>query len=87
MRSRFSAFALGDASYLHATWDPGTRPRRVAVDPDLRWTHLEVLERTGGGLLDSTGTVGFRAHHAGGVVAELSRFRRVAGRWAYVGPV
>nr|WP_246085623.1 YchJ family metal-binding protein [Pseudonocardia hydrocarbonoxydans] len=86
MRSRYSAFVVGDAAYLHATWDPDTRPRRVTVDPGTRWTRLEVLDRTGGGLFESAGTVGFRAHHDGGVVAEDSRFRRVAGRWVYVGP-
>ncbi|MHA6782751.1 YchJ family protein [Pseudonocardia saturnea] len=86
MRSRFSAFAVGDAAYLRVTWDPTTRPRRVGLDPATRWTHLEVLAHTGGGLLESTGTVEFRAHHDGGVVAELSRFRRVDGRWVYVGP-
>ncbi|WP_240157258.1 YchJ family protein [Pseudonocardia broussonetiae] len=86
MRSRFSAFAVGDAAYLRETWDPATRPRRVDVDPATRWTHLEVLDRTGGGLLESTGTVRFRAHHDGGVVAEDSRFRRAGGRWLYVGP-
>ncbi|HEX8496958.1 MAG TPA: YchJ family metal-binding protein, partial [Actinomycetales bacterium] len=26
MRSRFSAFAVGDAAYLGATWHPSTRP-------------------------------------------------------------
>lgn len=87
MRSRFSAFAVGDAAYLRATWDPATRPRRVGLDPATRWTRLEVLGHTGGGLLESSGTVEFRAHHDGGVVAEDSRFRRVGGRWVYVGPV
>lgn len=86
MRSRFSAFAVGDAAYLRETWDPATRPRRVDVDPATRWTRLEVLDRSGGGLLESTGTVRFRAHHDAGVVAEDSRFRRTGGRWLYVGP-
>ncbi len=44
-----------------------------------------VLGRTGGGLLEARGTVEFRAHHDGGVVAENSRFRRVDGCWVYVG--
>ncbi len=47
---------------------------------------MEILDRRGGGLLESTGTVEFRAHHAGGVVAEHSRFRREGSRWFYVGP-
>lgn len=86
MRSRYSAFAVGDADYLHATWDPRTRPRRVELDPGDRWVRLEVLGGTGGGLFDSTGTVTFRAHLRGGVVAEDSTFRREDGRWLYVGP-
>ena len=87
MRSRYSAFAVGDAAYLHDTWHPDTRPSRVQLDPGDRWTGLEVLGRTGGGLFDTDGTVAFRAHHSGGVVAEDSAFRRVDGRWLYIGPV
>lgn len=86
MRSRYSAFALRDTAYLRATWDPATRPRRVDADPALRWTGLEVLGRTGGGLLDGEGTVAFRAYHERGAIEERSRFRREAGRWLYVGP-
>ena len=86
MRSRYSAFAVGDAGYLHVTWDPRTRPARVELDTEDRWTMLEVLGVTGGGLFDSTGTVRFRAHHRGEVVAEDSAFRREGGRWLYVGP-
>jgi SEC-C motif-containing protein len=88
MRSRYSAFAVGDPAYVLATWDPATRPRTVELDPDVRWTGLEVLAATGGGLLDAEGTVTFRAHaRAGGVEhvqAEHSRFRREGGRWLYV---
>ena len=83
MRSRYSAFAVGDAAYLRATWHPATRPRRVEATG--RWLRLEVLEATGG-LLDTEGRVRFRAHEAGGVVEEDSRFVREGGRWVYVGP-
>lgn len=84
MRSRYSAFAVGDRAYLLATWHPTTRPRRLRLD-DTRWLRLEVLDRSGG-LLDVEGTVRFRAHHSGGVVEEDSRFVRDGGRWLYVGP-
>jgi SEC-C motif-containing protein len=88
MRSRYSAFAVGDAGYLRDTWHPATRPRSVDLDPAVRWTGLEVGATTGGGLFDTEGTVSFRAHsRAGGqehVQAEHSRFRRVDGRWVYV---
>jgi len=91
MRSRYSAFAVGDAGYLLRTWHPSARPRTVSLDPELRWTRLAVLETRDGGLFDATGTVQFRAIyvHDGqrGVLAETSRFVRLDGQWTYLGPV
>ncbi|MDG4800726.1 YchJ family protein [Micromonospora sp. WMMD980] len=88
MRSRFSAFVLGDADYLRHSWHSRTRPARLALDPGTRWTRLEVLGTGQGGLFDSTGTVRFRAHYReggrSGVLAELSRFAREDGRWVYL---
>ena len=68
MRSRYSAFALGDARYLLDTWHPSTRPTALDLDPDVRWTGLDVLTTRGGLLLDAEGTVEFAAHYviAGG---------------------
>lgn len=86
MRSRYSAFAVGDAAYLLASWHPSTRPRRLRLDPAERWLRLEVLGRAGGGLFDTEGTVEFRAHAASGTLHEHSRFLRGDG-WQYVGPV
>ena len=90
MRSRYAAFAVGDAAYLLQTWHPSTRPRGLRLDPQDRWTRLEVLGGIAGGLLDQTGTVEFRAHYAqgghAGVVGENSGFVRADGRWSYVGP-
>ena len=34
MRSRYSAFAVGDAGYLLRTWHPSRRPADLALDPD-----------------------------------------------------
>jgi SEC-C motif-containing protein len=87
MRSRYAAYVVEDAGHLRDTWHPDTRPRRLDLDPGDRWTGLEVLGHTGGGLFDSAGSVAFRAHHRDGVVAEDSAFRRENGRWLYVGPV
>jgi SEC-C motif-containing protein len=88
MRSRYSAFAVGDADHLLATWHPSTRPRRLRLDPAVRWTGLEVLATTGGSLLAAEGTVEFRAHHlvdgVAGAQHERSRFRREDGRWFYL---
>ena len=88
MRSRYSAFAMGDADHLLRSWHSRTRPARLPLDPGIRWTRLEVLETDRGGLFDAEGTVRFRAHYreAGrpGTVAEHSRFVREDGRWVYL---
>lgn len=90
MRSRFSAFAVGDESYLLRSWDPSTRPDRVRFVPGQRWVGLEVLASSGGPL-DREGTVEFVAHHerngVPGRLHEVSRFVRHAGRWVYLGPL
>ncbi|MFG1654806.1 YchJ family protein [Micromonospora sp. NPDC049275] len=88
MRSRFSAFALGDADYLLRSWHSSTRPARLELTPGQRWTRLEIAETERGGLLDATGTVTFHAHYreAGrpGALTERSRFIREDGRWVYL---
>jgi SEC-C motif domain protein len=88
MRSRYSAFAVGDPAYLQATWHPDTRPRRLDVDPGVRWTGLDVLGTTRGALFDQDGVVEFRAHYVAaagpGAQHERSRFARRDGRWFYV---
>ena len=50
MRSRYSAFAVGDAGYLLRTWHPSRRPRTLSLDPALLWTGLAVLQTRDGGL-------------------------------------
>jgi SEC-C motif-containing protein len=91
MRSRYSAFAVGDAGYLLRTWHPSGRPPDLDLDPDLRWTRLAVLETQAGGIFDSAGTVRFRAvyEHGGqrGVLTENSGFVRENGLWTYLGIV
>jgi SEC-C motif-containing protein len=44
MRSRYSAYTLGDEAYLRATWHPSTLPAGQVVDPNerLQWLGLEV---------------------------------------------
>jgi SEC-C motif domain protein len=88
MRSRYSAFAVGDPAYLLATWHPTTRPRTLDLDDDARWVGLDVLATSGGTMLTTEGTVEFRAHSVRGGRAgaqhENSRFLREGGRWYYV---
>ena len=88
MRSRYSAFAVGDPAYLLATWHPGARPRELELDPGVRWTGLDVLATDGGGLLATEGTVEFRASWRDGAQRgeqhEVSRFVREDGAWRYL---
>jgi SEC-C motif domain protein len=88
MRSRYSAFACGDADYLFRTWHPRTRPAEVTVAADVVWTRLEVTDTVAGDVSDDTGEVEFTAHFeaAGrpGIMRERSRFERRAGRWCYL---
>lgn len=88
MRSRYTAFAVGDTAYLLRSWHSSTRPRRLDLDPALRWTGLEIVDVERGGLFDSAGVVEFRAHHRDvgrpGTQTERSRFVREDGRWVYL---
>ncbi|KMO78399.1 YchJ family protein [Mycolicibacterium chlorophenolicum] len=92
MRSRYTAFALGDADYLWRTWHPRTRPEPVTIDPAVVWTGLEIIEAAGD-------EVEFRASYREGrrralargaedqrtgTLHERSRFAVRARRWFYV---
>lgn len=88
MRSRYSAFAVGDGGYLLRTWHSSTRPADLELDGSIRWTGLDILAATGGTAFHSEGTVEFVAHYRIGGEAgeqrENSRFEREAGLWVYV---
>lgn len=91
MRSRYSAYVLGDAAYLLASWHPDTRPDRLALDdaPGQRtqWLGLEVQQHRVTGA-DSAEVVFVARYRIGGGSAvrlvEHSRFVRVDGRWLYL---
>lgn len=88
MRSRFSAFAVGDAGYLLATWHPTTCPSTLELDADRRWYRLDVLATHEGGPFDTTGVVEFAAYYrspdGAGRQHERSRFSRVGRTWFYL---
>ena len=84
MRSRFTAYALGDVDHVFRTWHPATRPDDLAELPRLEWLGLEVLAVLDGGPADDDGLVEVRARHGGGELHERRRFVGRAGRWVYV---
>jgi SEC-C motif-containing protein len=86
MRSRYSAFVLGEHDYLLQTWHPSTRPESLEPpEPGLRWLGLEVRAHATDG---ERGQVEFVARSKLGGRAnrlhETSRFVREDGRWFYV---
>lgn len=87
MRSRYSAFVVGDEGHLYRTWHPRTRPHDVDLD-DTEWLGLRVLAIRGGGSADEEGTVAFAARWVldgrRGTLRETSHFVRRAGRWLYL---
>ncbi len=87
MRSRYTAYAVGDVDYLWQTWHPRTRPESLTASGE-QWTGLEILETTAGGQGDEVGEVEFRAHYhrnrRSGTLHERSHFAVRARRWFYV---
>ena len=88
MRSRYSAFAVGEASYLLKTWHPSTRPDELELDPSVRWYRLDVQATDAGTPFDTAGTVEFEAFRKGpggaGSQHEVSRFVREDADWLYL---
>ncbi|WP_436700852.1 YchJ family protein [Nocardioides sp. BYT-33-1] len=88
MRSRYSAFVKGLASYLLHTWHPATRPPSLQLDDRITWTGLEVLAAQDGGAGDRRGMVEFVARYSRdgepGSLHEISRFRQQGDTWLYV---
>ncbi|MEE4023093.1 YchJ family metal-binding protein [Gordonia sp. PKS22-38] len=88
MRSRFTAFAMGDRDYILDSWHPRTRPRQLVLDDDTAWYRLDVESTSGGTPFDTTGEVIFTAHYRtpGGreAMRQHSRFEKRDGRWVYV---
>lgn len=86
MRSRYSAFVIGDLPYLLATWHASTRPAQLSLEPGARWLGLELRRHalTGPDAAEVEFVARFRV--AGRAVRqhECSRFVREAGRWFYV---
>ncbi|QBQ96947.1 YchJ family protein [Paraburkholderia pallida] len=91
MRSRYTAYVLGEADYLRATWAAETCPADLDADPDApgapRWLGLAIKRHEA---IDAThALVEFVARYKSGGRAyrlhELSRFTRGDdGRWRYV---
>lgn len=85
MRSRYSAFVLGLADYLLATWHQDTRPATLELGNSPDWVGLQVLSSGSG---SDRGQVHFRALYrvqgGFGFLEEESDFVCEEGRWYYI---
>lgn len=93
MRSRYTAYALGDDDHIFRTWHPRTRPADTTTAGSIRWEGLTIVDVSGGGEDDDEGVVEFRARwstpapdNQRGTQHERSQFVRRAGRWLYLAP-
>jgi SEC-C motif-containing protein len=93
MRSRYTAYALGNIAYIAATHAPEAQEGfDQAASEDMarkvKWKGLSIESVENGGEGDETGTVTFAARFAMGgreqLHREISRFRKEDGRWLYV---
>ena len=86
MRSRYTAFVLGRAGYLLATWHASRRPGSLDPDEGAKWLGLEV--RSHRATAEDRAEVEFVARwRVGGRAVRLherSSFVREQGRWYYV---
>ena len=90
MRSRYSAYVLGNEDYLLKTWHETTRPQSLELDKDnvTKWNGLAIRSTEKGTEQDDHGVVEFiarykingKAHH----LHEISRFNKEHGQWFYV---
>ena len=84
MRSRYSAYVLGLADYLLATWHASSAPGDLDLPP-VKWLGLEVRHAQ---VSAQAGVVEFvaRCRDARGAqrIHEISRFVCEAGRWYYI---
>ena len=84
MRSRYSAFALGEVDYLLATWHADYRPGKLQLDRQIRWIALEILASE---QQSQRATVEFEAtlmlSGEVSVMHERSEFICRQGRWLY----
>ena len=85
MRSRYTAYVLGDAAYLRRSWHPDTCPADLSLDAGVQWLGLKIERHTR--ISPTHAEVVFIARYRLDVrvyrLAEHSRFVLEQGRWLY----
>jgi SEC-C motif domain protein len=80
MRSRYTAFTLGDKNYLFASWHSDYKPKSLELDSSIHWLNLEIITC-------GIGKVHFKAYSLLGdqvfVMEEKSSFEQLGEQWFY----
>ena len=89
MRSRYTAYVMGDEAYLLTSWFDATRPKKLNLEQsNINWSGLSICKTQGGKAGDQRGVVEFIAKYVeagkASQVHESSRFIYQQGRWFYV---
>jgi SEC-C motif-containing protein len=88
MRSRYSAFCVGDINYLLTTLHPSYRAHddKIALQRKIEqtnWLGLKVIQHTPGVVMATVEFVAFYTGQPFEQLHELSRFKKEAGQWLY----
>jgi len=87
MRSRYSAYCLGDEAYLLKTWHPSTRPGSLHLNENpVKWIGLEIITapETTGDEASVEFIARYKQNGRAGRLNENSRFRRDRSQWFYL---
>ncbi|MDH5230325.1 MAG: YchJ family metal-binding protein [Gammaproteobacteria bacterium] len=88
MRSRYSAYVLGENDYLLQTWHTKTRPKDIAIDRNIVWTGLQIIEANTSSDSAERAWVGFVASYEesgrSAKLAERSEFVFENHQWFYL---
>jgi SEC-C motif-containing protein len=96
MRSRYTAYVLGDVDYLLLSHHSSTRPINEKKEilnwtNSVQWLGLELIHSTKGSATDTHGTVEFKAYfkenNIESVIHEHSEFVKENKHWVYLGEV
>ncbi len=90
MRSRYTAYSLKNYDYINRAQSlKGNHDVAASNTQTPSWIRLEIISKRFGGSDDKVGFVEFKAYYQEEdrefCLHENSKFKRVGGRWMYVG--
>jgi len=96
MRSRYSAFVVGNGDYLMESHHSTTRSVKekkslIKWSKSVEWIKLEIIDTSKGTVNDTEGTVEFKAFYFNNgvleVIHENSMFVKENGYWVYLNAI